>query len=53
MPSIFISAPADPEAVADRSTEPFEGVFLVTRVGEHYLVGALLPADTPMRVRGG
>ncbi|MEZ5178698.1 MAG: hypothetical protein R2746_10585 [Acidimicrobiales bacterium] len=47
------SDPADPEAVADRSTEPFEGVFLVTRVGEHYLVGALLPADTPMRVRGG
>lgn len=43
----------DAAAVTDRSTAPFEGVFLVTRVGEHYLVGALLPADTPMRVDGG
>lgn len=42
----------DAAAITDRATAPFEGVFLVTRVGEHYLVGALLPADTPMRVGG-
>lgn len=44
---------ADAASVTDRSAERFEGIFLVTRVGEHYLVGALLPADSPMRVGGG
>ena len=43
----------DAAAVTDRSSAPFRGIFLVTRVGEHYLVGALLPADSPMRVGGG
>ena len=38
--------------VVDQRTGPFAGVFLVTRVGEHHLIGAVLPADTPMLVGG-
>ena len=38
--------------VLDQRTADFRNVFLVTRVGAHYLVGRLLPAGTPMVVGG-
>lgn len=38
--------------VTDQRSGPFEGVFLLTKVGDHHLLGAVLPADTPMLVGG-
>jgi len=38
--------------VLDQQSVPFRAVFLMTEVEGHYLIGAQLPADTPMVVGG-
>ena len=38
--------------VLDQQSVPFRAVFLMTKVGDHYLIGAQLPMETPMVVGG-
>ena len=38
--------------VLDQRSVPYRAVYLVTEVSGHYLIGAQLPADTPMVVGG-